>query len=97
MFGNDIDQSSFKNCKESKSARGLTPLFSCATLRARSFKFMPRWSRQEQHGVRKDSLNLPRFYSRIQVQFSFFHDLLFALSRFGFHRTFMFYRDALGF
>jgi len=33
---------------------------------------MPRWSRQEQHGVRKDSLNLPRFYSRIQVQFSFF-------------------------
>jgi hypothetical protein len=32
---------------------------------------MPRWSRQEQHGVRKDSLNLPRFYSQIQVQFSF--------------------------
>jgi hypothetical protein len=22
---------------------------------------MPRWSRQEQHGVRKDTLHLPRF------------------------------------
>jgi len=38
---------------------------------------MPRWSRQEQHGVRKDSLNLPRFYSRIQVQSS-------SLPRFAF-------------
>jgi len=57
----------------------LTPLFSCAALRARSFKFMPRWSRQEQHGVRKDSLNLPRFYSRIQVHFLFLPRTCFLL------------------
>jgi len=57
----------------------LTPLFSCATLRARSFKFMPRWSRQEQHGVRKDSLNLTRFYARLQAQFLIFSRLCFLL------------------
>ena len=82
----------------------ITPLFSCATYQARSFKFMPRWSRQEQHGVRKDSLNLPRFYSRIQVQFSFLprsafcsftlcilRQFLFSQSRFLVRRFTIFY------
>jgi len=65
---------------------------------------MPRWSRQEQHGVRKDSLNLPRFYSRIQVQFSFLprsafcsftlcilRQFLFSQSRFLVRRFTIFY------
>lgn len=61
----------------------LTPLFSCATYQARSFKFMPRWSRQEQHGVRKDTLQFTAiFISELQHNFFLFPTLLFALSLF---------------
>jgi len=57
----------------------VTPLFSCATLRARSFKFMPRWSRQEQHGVRKDSLPFTTiFISEFQYSFCFFPTFAFC-------------------
>ena len=41
-------------------------------------------------GVRKDSLNLPRFLSQTQYSFCFFPTLLFALSRFAFFAGFLF-------
>jgi hypothetical protein len=41
-------------------------------------------------GVRKDSLNLPRFLSQTQYSFCFFPTLLFALSRFVFFTIFYF-------
>jgi len=39
---------------------------------------MPRWPRQDQHGVIKIARHLPRFYARIQVQFLFFHESAFC-------------------
>ena len=57
----------------------LTPLLCCgAPSRSFGLKIMPPSPRQHQHGVRKDSLHLPRFYSRSQVQFYFFHKFAFC-------------------
>jgi hypothetical protein len=54
----------------------LTPLLSRAP---RSFAKPARsFSRRLQHGVRKDSLNLPRFYTRIEIQLLFLPDFAFC-------------------
>lgn len=53
-------------------------------------KIMPPVSRPLQHGVRKDSLHLPRFYSRIQVQFLFLSDTAFCSFTLCFLSLFLF-------
>jgi hypothetical protein len=57
----------------------VTPLLSGAALRARSSKSWRAGRVHDQHGVRNNSLNWPRFYARIQVQFLFLPRLCFLL------------------
>jgi hypothetical protein len=78
----------------------LTPLL-CggATSRAFGLKIMLPSPHPQQHGVSPDSLPFTTiFISEFQHNFFVSSRLcFFALSRFGFHPTFMFHRDAFGF
>jgi hypothetical protein len=58
---------------------------------------MRRWRRQDQRDVKTIARIYHDFMLDFQHSFHSFPTLLFALSLFGFHPTFMFYRDPFGF
>jgi hypothetical protein len=55
---------------------------------------MRRWRRQDQRDVKTIARIYHAFILDCQYSFHFFPTLLFALSLFVFHPTFMFYRNA---